>query len=162
MTIRELANKAGVSSSCISKIKKNLKIKNKVLTKANEKAILKEAMKVSSFKTTSKKMVEKKMKPLKVNVRRIDQKDASSLLDLLQDCKERYVKNEILIQKLNNEIIQMEKLFSGNKNGTVQCVPQLTILDKYQNTNYRLRNQIVDLEEKLGKIAANAEDDPFI
>ena len=56
----------------------------------------------------------------------------------------------------------MEKLFRGNNNGTFQCMPQLTVLDKYQNMNYKLRTQIADFEEKLGKITENVEDDPFI
>lgn len=162
MTIRELAEKAGVSKTTIGRIKKQLNITNKALSKKDVAAILKEAKKTSMFMKQAKQLAEKEIKPLKFKVRRIDQNDASSLLDLLQDCKERYVENEFLIKRLSNEINQMDKLYTGNKNGTVQTIPQLAILDKYQNTNYRLRNQIADLEEKLGKITANVEDNPFI
>lgn len=162
MSMSELAKIAGVSRQNIADIKKSLDIKNKILTKEDEQRILEAAHKQAAFLKESKEILERDIPQEEVKVRRIDQKDGSSLVDLLQDCKERYVQNEIIINRLNNELNQMEKLFRGNNNGTFQCMPQLTVLDKYQNMNYKLRTQIADFEEKLGKITENVEDDPFI
>lgn len=162
MSMSELAKIAGVSRQNIADIKKSLDIKNKILTKEDEERILEAAHKQAAYLKESKDILEREIPQVEVKVRRIDQKDGSSLYDLLQDCKERYVENEIIIRRLNNELNNMEKLFRGNNNGTFQCMPQLAMIDKYQNMNYRLRSQIADFEDKLGKIAASVEDDPFI
>ena len=162
MSMSELAKIAGVSRQNIADIKKSLDIKNKILTKEDEERILEAAHKQAAYLKESKDILEREIPQVEVKVRRIDQKDGSSLYDLLQDCKERYVENEIIIRRLNNELNNMEKLFRGNNNGTFQCMPKLAMIDKYQNMNYRLRSQIADFEDKLGKIAASVEDDPFI
>ena len=95
-------------------------------------------------------------------MRRIDKQDESSVLDMLQDCKEQYVRNQELIQRLSYEIDQQDLLMHGNGNGTLSAVPQLGMMEKFQKINISLRNQIVSLEMELGRVAEpKKDDDPF-
>ena len=97
----------------------------------------------------------------KPNVRRIDERVNSSVTDMLQDAKERYVKNEELIQRLQFEIDNMDVLMNGNSNGTVSSIPQLATIERFIKSNIALRNQIVEFEKLLGRTSEDEEDDPF-
>lgn len=160
MTQKELATQIGVSEQLISYIKKNLGITTKNLNEEQIKSI-------TAMASNSAKMIEENRDfenldfSMTPSVRRIDKNEGSSLIDMLQDCKEQYVKNEENIQRLQHEISMSDKLFRGNGNGTLQALPQLTMLEKFQKINISLRKQIYEFEAQLGRIAVNAEDDPF-
>lgn len=108
------------------------------------------------------KQEKAKSSGFKPKVRRIDKKSSSSVRDMLQDCKERYVANERIIQRLQFEIDQQDSLMHGLRNGTISCLPQLSTIEKFQKVNITLRSQIVTLEAELGVNAKDeSEDDPF-
>lgn len=99
---------------------------------------------------------------LKIDVRRIDKSEGSSLSAMLQDCKERYVANEKIIQRLQFEIDSQTVLTLTNTNSTLSAFPQLNSIERIQKLNISLRNQIVQLEQLLGKTANNTEgNNPF-
>ena len=53
----------------------------------------------------------------------------------------------------------METYLNDNKNGTVSMMPQFRDIKEFEKINIQLRNQIEDLESKLGYGAQ--EEDPF-
>ena len=159
---RKLADEIGVSQSLIRDAKKKLGITNSTLSKQDENKIKKIVAPSKKLKDEVQQKMTKKSGKFKPNVRRIDKQDGSSINDMLQDCKEQYVNNEELIQRLQYEISNQDILMNGNGNGTLSPLPQLSTLEKFQKINISLRNQIVQLEEELGRIAEpKKEDDPF-
>ena len=71
----------------------------------------------------------------KSKVRRIDKKDGSSIRDMLQDAKERYVANEKVIEQLQAEIDAMDVLTLDNANGSMSTVPQLNAIQSFVKNN---------------------------
>lgn len=159
---RKLAETAGVALGTIANAKKTLGITNKTLTKADEEAILEEVRKTAELQASMRRKSSAVSDDFTPNVRRIDKQDDSSVLEMLMDCKEQYVSNEGLIQRLQYEISIQEILMHGNSNGTLSPLPQLGILEKFQKINIQLRNQILQLEQELGRYAkTKQEDNPF-
>ena len=158
---RKLAKSMGVGKDTVCRAKKSLGIKSKTLND-KEAELVKEVVKeTAALKKSTAAKTSKTSENFKPNVRRIDVSDKSSVVDLLQDCKEQYVKNEGLIQRLQYEIDNQDILMHGNGNGTLSPLPQLGLLEKFQKVNISLRNQIMSLEEELGRYAEEHEDDPF-
>lgn len=161
-SLRKLAETAGVSRQTTLRAKQSLGIENETLTDEDAERILEEVESTGEFKKDSKKRKSIMSKSFKASVRRIDKNDDSSVLDMLQDCKEQYVQNQELIQRLQYEISKQDNLMIGNGNGTLSPSPQLGIMEKYQKINISLRNQIMALEEEIGRRAEpRKEDNPF-
>ena len=159
---RKLAKSIGVGKTTIVKAKKTLGITNATLTDEEEEAVINEAMKTVELKESAKDKMTKISKDYVPNVRRIDTQDHSSVMDMLQDCKEQYVHNEGLIQRFQYEISNQDILMHGNANGTLSPLPQLNMLERFQKINIALRNQILQLEQEIGRVAKNDEkDNPF-
>lgn len=159
---RKLAETAGVSLGTIENAKKTLGITSKTISKADEKAILEEVRKTVDLKASMHRKSSVKSDGFTPNVRRIDKQDESTVLEMLMDCKEQYVSNEGLIQRLQYEVSRQDILMHGNSNGTLSPLPQLGILEKFQKINIQLRNQILQLEQELGRYAkTKQEDNPF-
>ena len=155
-SVTEMAKRLGVSKSTASRRRK---IASK--TGADPEAEIRELKDVNTVNVKRLDELRKGNKSFKPNVRRIDRSDVSSLHDMLQDAKERYVANEELIQKLQYEIDQVDVLMTANTNGTVSVVPQLASMERFQKLNISLRNQILALETEIGRIAQEKDDDPF-
>lgn len=159
---RKLAESVGVNQRSVLRAKQSLGITSETLSD-EEAELIREALKdTAELQVEKTRKLSKKSNTFVPNVRRIDENDGSSALDMLQDCKERYVKNEDLIQRLQYEIDQQDILMHGNGNGTLSAIPQLTVMEKFQKINISLRNQILSLETEVGRIAEpRKEDDPF-
>lgn len=114
------------------------------------------------IKRRNKKLVEDltNIGSSKSKVRRIDKKDGSTIRDLLQDAKERYVANETIIEKLQREIDSMEVLTLDNANGSMSTVPQLQAIQSFTKINITLRTQIASFEQAL-ELNEEDEADPF-
>lgn len=163
-SVQKLADELGVSKQTIKNKRKKLGISGKGMSKKETEEVKKAVTQNTKLKAENKKKVAKLKKANKVfkpKLRRIDKSDTSSLLSLLADSKERYVKNEEIIQRLQYEIDQQDTLMNGNINGTVSSAPQLATLEKFIKSNIALRNQILELESMLGRSAENEESDPF-
>ncbi len=161
-SLRELAESAGVDHVTILNIIKRRGFDSKTLTDEQADIVYEDAKETAMLTKTTKEKASKSSKGFKPKLRRIDETDDSSVLAMLQDCKEQYVKNEGFIQRLQYEIDQQDSLMHGNGNGTLSALPQLTIMEKYLKINISLRNQIVALEEEVGRRAEpRKEDDPF-
>lgn len=161
-TQKELAENAGVSVGTINNTKKSLKIVGKTMTKEEEELVLRESKKISQLQSEKNEKLKKTSKGFKPKVREIDKSEDSSISDVLQDCKEQYVKNEALIQRLQYEISEQDILMNGHKNGTLSLLPQLKALESFQKINISLRNQIISLEDMLGRtIKAEKDENPF-
>lgn len=159
---RKLAKSLGVSKTTIVNAKKSLGIMDETLNEEQERMVIEEASKTVKLKESVREKTKVKSKDFKPNVRRIDKSDSSSVEDMLKDCKEQYVMNQGLIERLMYEIDNQEILMHGNSNGTLSGLPQLGILEKFQKVNITLRNQIVSLENELGRFAEEKkEDSPF-
>lgn len=162
-SLRKLAETAGVTQTTTLRAKKSLGIENETLTDEDADRILEKVEATTG--ALKKEVLEKTSRTSEdfvPNVRRIDKTDDSSALAMLQDCKERYVRNEGLIQRLQCEIDSQDILMHGNGNGTLSALPQLTIMEKFQKINISLRNQIMAIEEEVGRRAEpRKEDDPF-
>ena len=159
---RKLAQSVGVTQSTIRNVKKSLGIKNRTLSDEEAALVMQEAKKSADLQKETARKVQVKSDDFKPKVRRIDESDQSSVEDMLQDCKEQYVSNQGLIQRLHYEIDHQDILMHGNGNGTLSPLPQLGLLEKFQKVNISLRNQIISLEGELGRYAeASHEDDPF-
>lgn len=162
---RELAKELDVNKDTITKARKELGINGSPVTEEQEREVIENI----STNTAIRKRNEETIKTLEENsvsreieVRRIDLSEDSSIKAMLQDCKERYVKNEIIIEKLQHEIDQQSVLVLSNANCTLSSFPQLTSIEKFQKLNISLRNQIVQLESELGRIVNVEENnDPF-
>lgn len=163
-SFRELAKELEVHPDTVRNKRRKRGIHGAGMTEEQEESIRQEIIEGKQRKERHDIMAEearKKGKSFKPSVRRIDTKDTSSVPDMLQDCKEQYVKNEILIQKLQYEIDQYDSLMISNNNGSLSLLPQLASLERYQKVNISLRTQIANLEEVLGKITESEDDDPF-
>lgn len=159
---RKLAETMGVDKRTIVRAKESLGIVSKTISDEDAERI-KEAVKdTAELQRKTKLRTDYTSNEFIPEVRRIDQSEDSSVLDMLQDCKEQYVANEKLIKRLTYEIEQQDLLMHGNGNGTLSAVPQLGMMEKFQKINITLRNQIVSLETVLGRVAEPKEDDdPF-
>lgn len=159
---RELAKSAGVDAKTIRNAKKRCGITSATPNEEEAKEILEDIKETQELKEKVDKKMKVKSGDFKPTVRRIDESEESSVLDMLQDCKEQYVRNEGLIQRLQYEIDHQEILMHGNGNGTLSALPQLGLLEKFQKVNISLRNQILSLETEAGRIAEpKQEDNPF-
>lgn len=159
---RKLAKSLGVGKTTIAKAKRTLGITNSTLDGEDELAVINEAMKTVDLKESAKKKMAKSSSKFIPNVRRIDKHDQSSVEEMLQDCKEQYVRNEELIQRLQFEVSEQDNLMHGNTNGTLSSLPQLGTIEKFQKINIALRNQILQLEQEIGRVAkAQDKDNPF-
>lgn len=159
---RKLAESLGVSLGQVAKVKKSLGITSKTLSDDDVKKISKECEKTIELKKGTKKKIESVGKNFVADVRHIEKQDVSSVDDMLLDCKEQYVANQLLIKRLEFEINCMDSCMNGVSNGTLSGLPQFKSLEKFQKINIALRNQIVQLEEALGKVVkAKEDDDPF-
>lgn len=159
-----LSKTLGVSPKFLRNIMKSLGITDlQLLSDKEYQALLDECKSASEVKESAKRKVKAaESSAFEATVRRIDQSQQSSIPDILEDCKERYVKNEELIQRLQYEIDNQDALMHGNKNGTISCLPQLNTMEKFQKININLRFQIVQLEKELGRVAKDDNsDDPF-
>lgn len=159
---RKLAESLGVGKDTVYRAKKSLGINHSDVTDEEEASIINKAMETVELKAQAKSKMSKTSKDFVPNVRRIDQDDNSSVKAMLQDCKEHYVNNEGLIQRLEKEISMQDILMHGNTNGTLSPLPQLSMLEKFQKVNIALRNQIVQLEQELGRVAKQEDDNPFV
>lgn len=159
---RKLAKSLGVAKTTIVNAKKTLGITDSELSDEQALAVIDEASKAVELKESARQKMTKTSKEFKPNVRRIDKQDQSSVVEMLQDCKEQYVHNEGLIQRFQYEISIQDILMHGNGNGTLSPLPQLTMLEKFQKINISLRNQILSLEQELGRVAKPQDkDNPF-
>ena len=161
-SLEKLAQTVGVDKKSVHRAKKSLGITNETLTNSDAEAIKDALQPTVELKRKTKAFDDVKSDEFVPEVRRIDQSDDSSVLDMLQDCKEQYVANEKLIKRLRYEIDHQQNLMHGNSNGTLSSLPQLGIMEKLQKVNISLRNQIMNLESELGRNAEpRKEDDPF-
>lgn len=162
-SLRKLAETAGVAHRTISNVKERLGIVGETISDEDAERILEEVSSTTGvLKKTTLEKTSKKSTGFVPNVRRIDKNDDSSVSAMLQDCKERYVRNEGLIQRLQYEIDSQDILMHGNGNGTLSPLPQLGIMEKFQKVNISLRNQIMALEEEVGlRAEPRKEDNPF-
>lgn len=159
---RKLAEESDVSLATIERAKESLGIETETLSEADAERIKEVVSDTAELKRQTKLKTDYTSNEYEPDVRRIDQSDDSSVLDMLQDCKEQYVANEKLIKRLTYEIEQQTLLMHGNGNGTLSAVPQLGMMEKFQKINITLRNQIVSLEQELGRVAEpKKDDDPF-
>lgn len=158
----KLAESVGVKRTTVIRAKKSLGIDSRTLSDEEAELVKEKVEDTARLKAETAKKTSVTSNAFKPNVRRIDENDDSSVLDMLQDCKERYVSNERLIQRLQYEIDNQELLMHGNGNGTLSALPQLGLLEKFQKVNISLRNQILALETEVGRIAEpRKEDNPF-
>ena len=162
ISTRKLAETTGVSIGTIANAKKSLGIETETISEVDAERIAEYVSKTAKLQTQTKEKTSAVSNDYDPDVMRIDQSEDSSVLDMLQDCKEQYVSNEKLIKRLMHEIEQQDLLMHGNGNGTLSAVPQLGMLEKFQKINITLRNQIVSLESELGRVAEpKKDDDPF-
>lgn len=157
----KLAETLGVTPSCITKVKQRLGISSETLKKSDIEKIsdyVKENILSHDKKFTE--MVES-VEDFTPNVRRINETDDSSLKAMLLDCKDQYVRNEELIQRLQHELNSQTSLMHLNGNRTLSVAPHLRPLESFQKVNIQLRNQIMALEAELGRSPHLEADDPF-
>ena len=158
----KLAKEMGVGRTSVHRAKESLGIETETISEADAERIKEVVSDTAKLKRQTKLKTDYTSNEFVADVRRIDQSDESSVLDMLQDCKEQYVANEKLIKRLTYEIEQQTLLMHGNGNGTLSAVPQLGMMEKFQKINITLRNQIVSLEQELGRVAEpKKDDDPF-
>jgi len=159
---RKLAEELGVDKHTVLRAKESLGIETETISEADAERIKGVVSETAELQRQTKLRTDYTSNEYDPDVRRIDQSDDSSVLDMLQDCKEQYVANEKLIKRLTYEIEQQTLLMHGNGNGTLSAVPQLGMMEKFQKINITLRNQIVSLEQELGRVAEpKKDDDPF-
>lgn len=85
--------------------------------------------------------------------------EGSTYYERLADAKAHYDFNQSMIDMLSKDIMEMDTYLNDNKNGTVSMMPQFRDIKEFEKINIQLRNQIEDLESKLGYGAQ--EEDPF-
>ena len=162
VTLTQMAKSLGVSVETVREAKKDLGLISQNLDEDEIVQIMGKISKTVALRELKDDIKSKKSNDFVTKVRRIDKCDESTVLDMLQDSKEQYVRNEELIQRLQYEISQQDVLTRGNPNGQLSPLPQLGMLEKFQKINISLRNQIVALEQELGRNAKPPEDDdPF-
>lgn len=162
---REIAKELGVSNISVHNVRKSMGLKGDTMTPEQEQEVvdnLSSNVAIRKRNEETIKTLEENSVSHEIEVRRIDLSNDSSIVAMLQDCKERYVKNEIIIEKLQHEIDQQSVLVLSNANCTLSSFPQLNSIEKFQKLNIALRNQIVQLESELGRIVNVEENnDPF-
>lgn len=151
---REIASLTGASLGTVNAISKKGLSEEEVIAESKKVAEKMDGVKHRFNKVDSKK-------EFKPSVRRIDKADDSSIRAMLQDCKERYVKNEEIIQRLDYEIANQDSLVGGTKEGNFQIAPQMNAMERFQKVNIALRNQIMQMESALGMTAEAQDEDPF-
>lgn len=161
-TYRSIAASTGVDKQTVFNITKRLGIDHENMSDEEYAAVMKEALLTADYLNDSAKVKEKISKDFKPNVRRIDQSEDSSVVAMLQDCKEQYVANQELIGRLQYELKQQDTLFKGHRNGTFAVLPQVGMIERMSKVNISLRNQIMALEAEIGRNAKpEDEDNPF-
>lgn len=162
MNRAEIAEKAGITTRTLTTLRKALELPDfKDMNTVQQEYLLAKAIESKTYRSINEYLKKTDTSKINFDVRRIDQKDTSSLIDLLQDCKERYVANEKLIKRLQYELDNTDNFLKGSGNGTLQIVPQLSAMEKYQKLNISLRNQIKHFEDELGRVKYEEEDNPF-
>jgi len=160
---RKLAKSMGINEKTIRDVKKSLGIESKTMSEEEMLRVIERITQTVDLKADARKKLEKRSATFEPDVRRIDKQDQSSVMDMLQDCKEQYVHNEGLIKRFQYEISLQDITMHGNSNGTLSPLPQISMMEKFQKINISLRNQIVQLEQELGINAKpQDEDNPFI
>lgn len=161
ITVEKLAGSLGVTPGTISKAKKKLGIEDKTLTESQADAIS-NYLQGTSLKRANAFEQMQTSGDFVPNVREIDKQDDSSMLAFLQDCKEQYVSNQRMIQRLQFEIESQSSMIVMNGNRTVSVSPHFKPIEALQKINIQLRNQIISIEDALGRDPkADREDDPF-
>lgn len=151
---RSLAKDLGVDHKTVGKARKRAKTDD--VGEIMEAVAVNQRVKVRNADTAD--MLAKMS--FRGSVRRIDKSNTSSLRDVLQDCKERYVKNEEIIQRLQFEVDQQDAYTIDNGNGSMSTIPALNGIERFVKLNISLRNQIIALEQALDVNEAD-EEDPF-
>lgn len=160
----KLAKELGTSRETIKNLSKKKGNGTGELTAEVEEEIRNEVainQKLKADNLDKVEMLKQSNAKFKPKVRRIDKQAYSSMHDVLKDAKDRYVANEEIIQKLQNEINNQDVMMNGNINGTVSIIPQLTSIERFIKLNIALRNQIIEIEAKIGIDGKESEDDPF-
>lgn len=161
ITVEKLAESLGVTPGTISKAKKKLGIESKTLSESQADAIS-NFLQGTSLKRANAIEEMHGSEDFVPNVREIDKQDDSSMLDFLQDCKEQYVENQRMIKRLQFEIESQSSMIVMNGNRTVSVSPHFKPIEALQKINIQLRNQIISIEEALGRDPkTDKDDDPF-
>lgn len=161
ITVEKLAESLGVTPGTISKAKKKLGIESKSLSESQADAIS-NYLQGTSLKIGNSFEEKPNSEDFVPNVREIDKKDDSSMLDFLQDCKEQYVENQRMLKRLQYEIESQSSMIVMNGNRTVSISPHFKPIESLQKINIQLRNQIISIEDALGRDPkADKDDDPF-
>ena len=161
ITVKKLAESLGVTPGTISKAKKKLGIESETLTETQADAVSNFLQGTSLMRANAIEEMQSSDEFVPV-VREIDKKDESSMLDFLQDCKEQYVENQRMIQRLQHELDSQSSFIVMNGNRTVSVSPHFKPIESLQKVNIHLRNQIISIEDALGRDPkADKEDDPF-
>lgn len=158
---RSIAADLDVNRRSVSSVKKSLGITGD-MTDEQEQAVRDKLDDNVRIKKRNKQLVDDltQKSGFKSKVRRIDKKDGSSIRDMLQDAKERYVANERVIEQLQAEIDAMDVLTLDNANGSMSTVPQLNAIQSFVKINITLRTQIATFEQAL-EITDEEDEDPF-
>lgn len=160
-TQENLAKTLGVTPGTISKAKKKLGILTETMTEDQQSAVMRYLQGTKLIMGNGLEDIQQS-NDFKADVRRIDTSEGSSLIAMLQDAKEQYVKNEEMIQRLLFEMENQTSLIHMNGNRTISAVPHFKPLESLQKVNISLRNQILSLENELGKVPSVEKDaDPF-
>lgn len=161
-TKTEAEKEAGVMTR--TNLKRRMGISGQEPTEEQEKEIesaMNRNMRIKTRNAETIKALQGVKAKKKSKVRRIDKKDTSSLLDLLQDAKERYVHNEQIIEELQAEIDAQPAMAVDNANGSMSAIPQLNVMEHYIKLNIQLRSQIISIEDQLDVDKQAEEANPF-
>lgn len=154
---RSLAKELGVGHEAVGNARKRYGSDNDDIVAA---AVLAKQKIQGRNADTAERLANNAKKSFMSKVRRIDKSNASSIRDVLQDCKERYVKNEEIIQRLQWEVDQQDAYTIDNGNGSMSTIPALNAVERFIKLNISLRNQIIAIEQTL-EISEADEEDPF-
>lgn len=154
---RSLAKELGVGHEAVGNARKRYGSDNDDIVAA---AVLAKQKIQGRNADTAERLANSAKKSFMRKVRRIDKSNASSIRDVLQDCKERYVKNEEIIQRLQWEVDQQDAYTIDNGNGSMSTIPALNAVERFIKLNISLRNQIIAIEQTL-EISEADEEDPF-
>lgn len=154
---RSLAKELGVGHEAVGNARKRYGSDNDDIVAA---AVLAKQKIQGRNADTAERLAKSAKKSFMSKVRRIDKSNASSIRDVLQDCKERYVKNEEIIQRLQWEVDQQDAYTIDNGNGSMSTIPALNAVERFIKLNISLRNQIIAIEQTL-EISEADEEDPF-
>lgn len=154
---RSLAKELGVGHEAVGNARKRYGSDNDDIVAA---AVLAKQKIQGRNADTAERLANSAKKSFMRKVRRIDKSNTSSIRDVLQDCKERYVKNEEIIQRLQWEVDQQDAYTIDNGNGSMSTIPALNAVERFIKLNISLRNQIIAIEQTL-EISEADEEDPF-